>query len=153
MGKRLLLIISALVLVVDISAQEPVPLQYQEISTSQLVGKVWERVSPRSEHETVTMSFTQTAFTDSAYYSLLEKSSLRNLPYYVTNEQPTDTTFRHEYVGQERTGRYIVKFYPKANDFDYFTVVSLTDDELILFHKARDGQIPRLDSYIKYRRK
>ena len=31
----------------------------QEITTSQLVGKVWERVSPRSEHETVIMSFTE----------------------------------------------------------------------------------------------
>ena len=38
------------------------------------------------------------------------------------------------------------------NEVDYYTVISFTDDELILFHKAKPETIPGIDVYIKYRR-
>lgn len=57
-----------------------------------------------------------------------------------------------DYVGKERKGRYIVLYYPKVNDVDYYTVTSFTDDELVLFHKARPESMPSIDVYVRYER-
>ena len=54
--------------------------------------------------------------------------------------------------GQERRGRYLVVYYPKVNEVDYYTVMSFTDDELVMFHKAKPETIPGIDVYIKCKR-
>ena len=77
------------------------------------------------------MSFTETAFTDSAYNHLLEKSSTRSFDYYVTDELPSYTEFHADYVGKEREGCYIVIYNDKVKEVDYYTVMSFTDDELL----------------------
>lgn len=123
-----------------------------EISTSQLAGIRWKKISPVSERESITMMFTETHFKDSHYYSSLDKTSCRSLNYYITDELPSYNEFHMDYVGKERKGQYIVMYYPKVNDVDYFTVVSFTDEELVLFHKAVPNTIPGLDVYIKYER-
>ena len=123
-----------------------------DVSTSQLAGIKWNKVSPKSKWETITMMFTETDFTDTAYNSLLDKTSNGSLSYYITDELPSYSVFHSDYVGKERTGCYIVMYYPKVNDVDYFTVVSFTDDELVLFHKAKPDPVPGLDMYIKYER-
>ena len=123
-----------------------------DVSTSQLAGIKWKKTSPVSKRETITMMFSETNFTDSIYYSSLNKTVGNSLSYYITDELPSFSVFHSDYVGKERTGCYIVMYYPKVNDVDYFTVVSFTDDELVLFHKAKPDPVPGLDMYIKYER-
>ena len=123
-----------------------------KVRTSQLVGVKWKETLPESKWESITMSFTETAFTDSAYNHLLEKSSTRSFDYYVTDELPSYTEFHADYVGKEREGCYIVIYNDKVKEVDYYTVMSFTDDELLFYSKAKEGEIPGIDVYIKYER-
>ena len=106
-----------------------------EISTSQLVGTKWERVLPEERGASHTLMFTETTDVDSTFYDLIETYSVAYNNYYITDEQPSYTLFHADYVGKERKGSYIVFYYPKCKEVDYWTVVSLTDDELLLFPK------------------
>lgn len=123
-----------------------------KVRTSQLVGVEWKKIMPESKWESITMSFTETAFTDSAYNHLLEKSSTRSFDYYVTDELPSYTEFHADYVGKEREGCYIVIYNDKVKEVDYYTVMSFTNDELLFYRKAKEGEIPGIDVYIKYER-
>ncbi len=109
-----------------------------EIDHSQLIGTKWQRIEPVVRNVNSYMQFTETCIVDSIYYSTLEKSASGSKDYYIT--------------GQERRGRYLVVYYPKVNEVDYYTVMSFTDDELVLFHKAKPGTIPGIDVYIKCKR-
>ena len=123
-----------------------------EIDNSQLIGTKWQRIEPVVRNVNSYMQFTETCIVDSIYYSTLEKSASGSKDYYITNETPSYSVFYKNYVGQERRGRYIVVYYPKVNEVDYYTVMSFTDDELVLFHKAKPGTIPGIDVYIKCKR-
>lgn len=123
-----------------------------EISTSQLVGTKWERVLPEDRGVSHTLMFTETTVVDSTFYDLIETSSVAYNNYYITDEQPSYTLFHADYLGKERKGSYMVFYYPKCKEVDYWKVVSATDDELLFFRKATPGQIPNLDIYIKYKR-
>jgi hypothetical protein len=123
-----------------------------DISTSQLIGTKWQRIEPVVRNVNSYMQFTETCIVDSIYYSTLEKSASGSKDYYITNETPSYSVFYKNYVGQERRGRYLVVYYPKVNEVDYYTVMSFTDDELVLFHKAKPGTIPGIDVYIKCKR-
>lgn len=123
-----------------------------DISTSQLIGTKWQRIEPVVRNVNSYMQFTETCIVDSIYYSTLEKSASGSKDYYITNETPSYSVFYKNYVGQERRGRYIVVYYPKVNEVDYYTVMSFTDDELVMFHKAKPETIPGIDVYIKCKR-
>ena len=123
-----------------------------EIDNSQLIGTKWQRIEPVVRNVNSYMQFTETCIVDSIYYSTLEKSASGSKEYYITNETPSYSVFYKNDVGQERRGRYIVVYYPKVNEVDYYTVMSFTDDELVLFHKAKPGTIPGIDVYIKCKR-
>lgn len=123
-----------------------------DISTSQLIDTKWQRIEPVVRNVNSYMQFTETCIVDSIYYSTLEKSASGSKDYYITNETPSYSVFYKNYVGQERRGRYLVVYYPKVNEVDYYTVMSFTDDELVLFHKAKPGTIPGIDVYIKCKR-
>lgn len=143
--KRFIILLFGIVSSIMINAQV-------EVSTSQLAGIKWKRNSPLAKGDSITMVFTETEFTDTIYYSLLDKTSYRALNYYITDELQSYNTFHMDYVGKERKGRYIVLYYPKVNDVDYYTVTSFTDDELVLFHKARPESMPSIDVYVRYER-
>ena len=102
-----------------------------EIDHSQLIGTKWQRIEPVVRNV---------------------NSASGSKDYYITNETPSYSVFYKNYVGQERRGRYIVVYYPKVNEVDYYTVMSFTDDELVLFHKAKPETIPGIDVYIKCKR-
>ena len=123
-----------------------------EIDHSQLIGTKWQRIEPVVRNVNSYMQFTETCIVDSIYYSTLEKSASGSKEYYITNETPSYSVFYKNDVGQERRGRYLVVYYPKVNEVDYYTVMSFTDDELVLFHKAKPGTIPGIDVYIKCKR-
>jgi len=123
-----------------------------DICTSQLIGTKWQRIEPVVRNVNSYMQFTETCIVDSIYYSTLEKSASGSKDYYITNETPSYSVFYKNYVGQERRGRYLVVYYPKVNEVDYYTVMSFTDDELVLFHKAKPETIPGIDVYIKCKR-
>ena len=123
-----------------------------EIDNSQLIGTKWQRIEPVVRNVNSYMQFTETCIVDSIYYSTLEKSASGSKEYYITNETPSYSVFYKNDVGQERRGRYLVVYYPKVNEVDYYTVMSFTDDELVLFHKAKPGTIPGIDVYIKCKR-
>ena len=123
-----------------------------EIDHSQLIGTKWQRIEPVVRNVNSYMQFTETCIVDSIYYSTLEKSASGSKDYYITNETPSYSVFYKNDVGQERRGRYLVVYYPKVNEVDYYTVMSFTDDELVLFHKAKPGTIPGIDVYIKCKR-
>ncbi len=99
-----------------------------DISTSQLIGTKWQRIEPVVRNVNSYMQFTETCIVDSIYYSTLEKSASGSKDYYITNETPSYSVFYKNYVGQERRGRYLVVYYPKVNEVDYYTVMSFTDD-------------------------
>ncbi len=123
-----------------------------EISNSQLVGIKWEKTEPLVKETTSTLLFTETCYIDSTYDFTLEKSYTGSKEYYITNDLPSYLVFYKKYVGQERKGCYIVEYNSKMHEVDYYTVISFTGDELILFHKAKPETIPGIDVYIKYRR-
>ena len=123
-----------------------------EISTSQLVGTKWERVLPEERGASHTLMFTEKDYITSTRYDGEDKSYTYYNEYYITDEQPSSLECPTEYIGKERKGHYLVIYFLKDKDLDYRTVVSLTDDELLLFRKATPGQIPNLDIYIKYKR-
>ncbi len=112
-----------------------------DISTSQLIDTKWEKIISGAKYDSTTTLFTIDEMIDSTYNSLLEVSTIRSLNYYITNELPSYYKFYSKYVGQERRGRYLVVYYPKVNEVDYYTVMSFTDDE-----------IPGIDVYIKCKR-
>ena len=122
------------------------------VSRSQLCGTKWERTFPASKYSSVEIMFNDSVIVDNYYNSLLDKSVLNSFEYYITNELPSYSVFYRKYVGQERSGCYIVKYNTKVKEVDYYIVVSLTEKELVLYHRATPGQIPNLDTYIKYRR-
>jgi hypothetical protein len=123
-----------------------------EINNTQLAGTKWEEVEPVVRNINSYIQFTETCITDSIYYSTLEKSYSGSKEYYITNEIPSYSVFYKNLVGQDRKGRYIVVYNPKVNEVDYYTIVSFTDDELVLFHKAKPETIPGIDVYIKCKR-
>lgn len=143
--KKIFLIALSFILPFKIMAQV-------KISTSQLVGTKWERIEPVSKWETNRAMFSEKRFSDTSYNELLNNSITRSLEYYITDEIPVKNKFTRTNVGKERKGKYIVLYYPKIKEVDYLTVISLTDTELILFHKAKPNAIPAIDVYLKYKK-
>ena len=54
--------------------------------------------------------------------------------YYLSDVKPT--SFDHSKVGKVTKGSYLVKYYEKSKEMSYFKIVSLTNNNLKLFHKA-----------------
>lgn len=127
-----------------------------DIKTSQLLGKKWERVLPAqmTKGDTIFLEFTETRIVISDYYRRQEEDRFLQLlrDYYITDKLPSYSEFKRKYVGKERKGCYIVFYNDKVNEIDYWTVLSLTDDELVLYHKAYPGAVPNRDIKIVYKR-
>ena len=122
------------------------------VSRSQLCGTKWERTFPTSKYSSVEIMFNDSVIVDNYYNRLLDKRVLNSFEYYITDKLPSYSIFYRKYVGQERTGCYIVEYNSKVKRVDYYIVVSLTEKELVLYHRATPGQIPNIDTYIRYRR-
>ena len=146
--KKNIILLLCVVSVLSSSAQTST----MEISTSQLVGTKWERVLPEDKGVSIFAMFTKTSLNENIHYELIAKSHSISNDYYITDEPPSYSLFHADYVGKDRKGHYIVFYYPIDKEVDYWKVVSATDDELLFFRKAKPGQIPNLDIYIKYKR-
>lgn len=72
--------------------------------------------------------------------------------YYISDEEPDRSSFNFDNVGVNSKGKYLVIYNKKLDEKDYYTIMSFTNDELVLFHKAKENTIPNLDVYITYKR-
>ena len=122
------------------------------ISKSQLCGTRWEQTFPSSKYSSDEIMFKDSVIVDNVYFRSMDERVMNSFEYYITDKLPSYSVFYRKYVGQERTGCYIVEYNSKVKRVDYYIVVSLTEKELVLYHRATPGQIPNLDTYIKYRR-
>lgn len=125
-----------------------------EISNSQLMGKKWERVLPVQiiEGDTTIITFTK-EYLENYHYRINHNDVFQfKHKYYITDAEPSYVQFANENVGKERKGRYIVFYNAKVNSIDFYTVMSLTDNELVLHHKALPKSIPKIDMTIVYKR-
>ena len=71
--------------------------------------------------------------------------------YYISDVEPTDI-FEQANVGVNRKGKYIILYNDKTKEVEYYTVISASDEELVLFHKANKNAIPNLDALITYKK-
>ena len=131
------------------------------VSTSQLNGTEWELVSRTilneelypDEGDVTTVTFTMSAYCDSCYYGLIDMDRVLRYSYYISNTIPSYTYFDNTKVGVNSIGKYIVEYNDIRNEVDYYTILSFNNDEMLLFHKAKEGTIPGYDVYVKYKRK
>lgn len=72
--------------------------------------------------------------------------------YYISNTIPSYTCFDRSKVGVNSIGKYIVEYNDIRNEVDYYTIISFNNDEMVWFHKAKEGTIPGYDVYVKYKR-
>lgn len=130
------------------------------VSTSQLNGTEWQLVSRTISGETLypedgdvtTVKYNMSSYSDSCYYGMIEMDRVFQRPYYISDTEPSYTYFDRSKVGVNATGKYIVDYNDKINEVDYWTVISFNTDEMVLFHKAKEGYIPGLDVYRTLRR-
>lgn len=94
--------------------------------------------------------FNMSSYSDSTYFSILDKSSVIQHPYYISDIEPCDYSFDKSKVGVNAKGKYIVFYNEKCDEVDYYTVMSFTDEEMVFFHKNKVDYIP--DVYITFKR-
>ena len=129
-----------------------------QISTDQLDDSRWDVVlrTIRNKKEIPnrvnTWIFNMSSYSDSTYFSVLDKSSVIQHPYYMSDIEPCDYSFDKSKVGVNAKGKYIVFYNEKCDEVDYYTVMSFTDDKMVLFRKAKKDQVPNLDVYITFKR-
>lgn len=70
----------------------------------------------------------------------------------MSDIEPCDYSFDKSNVGVNDEGKYIVVYNEKTDEVDYYTVMSFTDEEMVLFRKAKKDQVPNLDVYITFKR-
>ena len=127
-----------------------------QISTNQLDNTQWETVlrTIRGQEETPntvnTWIFNMSSYCADIYFPILKKTATGKFPYYISDEEPCDYSFDKSKVGVNAKGKYIVYYNEKRDAVDYYTVISFTDDEMVLFHKNKEYNIP--DVYITLKR-
>ena len=99
-----------------------------------------------------TWDFNMSSYSSSMYLPTLKKTSIWLFQYYVSDIEPCDYSFDKSNVGVNDEGKYIVVYNEKTDEVDYYTVMSFTDDEMVLFRKAKKEQVPNLDVYITFKR-
>ena len=129
-----------------------------QISTNQLDDTQWEIVlrTVRGEEELPNRvniwKFNMSSYTSSMYLPTLNKTSIWQFQYYISDIEPCDYSFDKSKVGVNAKGKYIVTYNEKTDVVDYYTVMSFTEDEIVLFRKAKKDQVPNLDVYITFKR-
>lgn len=129
-----------------------------QISTKQLDNTQWEIVlrtimgKEEIPNRVNTWDFNMSSYSSSMYLPTLKKTSIWLFQYYVSDIEPCDYSFDKSNVGVNHEGKYIVVYNKKTDEVDYYTVMSFTDDEMVLFRKAKKEQVPNLDVYITFKR-
>ena len=129
-----------------------------QISTKQLDNTKWEIVlrtimgKEEIPNRVNTWDFNMSSYSSSMYLPTLKKTSIWLFQYYVSDIEPCDYSFDKSNVGVNYEGKYIVVYNKKTDEVDYYTVMSFTDDEMVLFRKAKKEQVPNLDVYITFKR-
>lgn len=129
-----------------------------QISTNQLDNTQWEIVlrTVRGEEELPNRvniwKYNMSSYTSSMYLPTLKKTSIWQFQYYISDIEPCDYSFDKSKVGVNAKGKYIVTYNEKTDVVDYYTVMSFTEDEIVLFRKAKKDQVPNLDVYITFKR-
>ena len=129
-----------------------------QISTNLLDDTQWEIVlrTVRGEEELPNRvniwKFNMSSYTSSMYLPTLNKTSIWQFQYYISDIEPCDYSFDKSKVGVNAKGKYIVTYNEKTDVVDYYTVMSFTEDEIVLFRKAKKDQVPNLDVYITFKR-
>ncbi len=126
------------------------------ISTKQLDGTQWKVVSRTIKdkkevpNETHTIKFSMSVLSDSIIFPNRKVMGFQK-QYYISDVEPTDI-FEQANVGVNRKGKYIILYNDKTKEVEYYTVISASDEELVLFHKANKNAIPNLDALITYKK-
>lgn len=150
-------ILKSLLLIASFLATTMCNAQVQ-ISTKQLDNTQWEIVlrtimgKEEIPNRVNTWDFNMSSYSSSMYLPTLKKTSIWLFQYYVSDIEPCDYSFDKSNVGVNREGKYIVVYNKKTDEVDYYTVMSFTDDEMVLFRKAKKEQVPNLDVYITFKR-
>lgn len=150
-------ILKSLLLIASFLATTMCNAQVQ-ISTKQLDNTKWEIVlrtimgKEEIPNRVNTWDFNMSSYSSSMYLPTLKKTSIWLFQYYVSDIEPCDYSFDKSNVGVNYEGKYIVVYNKKTDEVDYYTVMSFTDDEMVLFRKAKKEQVPNLDVYITFKR-
>ena len=150
-------ILKSLLLIASFLATTMCNAQVQ-ISTKQLDNTKWEIVlrtimgKEEIPNRVNTWDFNMSSYSSSMYLPTLKKTSIWLFQYYVSDIEPCDYSFDKSNVGVNYEGKYIVVYNEKTDEVDYYTVMSFTDDEMVLFRKAKKEQVPNLDVYITFKR-
>jgi hypothetical protein len=150
-------ILKSLLLIASFLATTMCNAQVQ-ISTKQLDNTQWEIVlrtimgKEEIPNRVNTWDFNMSSYSSSMYLPTLKKTSIWLFQYYVSDIEPCDYSFDKSNVGVNYEGKYIVVYNKKTDEVDYYTVMSFTDDEMVLFRKAKKEQVPNLDVYITFKR-
>ena len=129
-----------------------------QIFTKQLDNTQWEIVlrtimgKEEIPNRVNTWDFNMSSYSSSMYLPTLKKTSIWLFQYYVSDIEPCDYSFDKSNVGVNDEGKYIVVYNEKTDEVDYYTVMSFTDEEMVLFRKAKKDQVPNLDVYITFKR-
>ena len=150
-------ILKSLLLIASFLATTMCNAQVQ-ISTKQLDNTKWEIVlrtimgKEEIPNRVNTWDFNMSSYSSSMYLPTLKKTSIWLFQYYVSDIEPCDYSFDKSNVGVNYEGKYIVVYNKKTDEVDYYTVMSFTDEEMVLFRKAKKDQVPNLDVYITFKR-
>ncbi len=150
-------ILKSLLLIASFLATTMCNAQVQ-ISTKQLDNTKWEIVlrtimgKEEIPNRVNIWDFNMSSYSSSMYLPTLKKTSIWLFQYYVSDIEPCDYSFDKSNVGVNYEGKYIVVYNKKTDEVDYYTVMSFTDDEMVLFRKAKKEQVPNLDVYITFKR-
>lgn len=150
-------ILKSLLLIASFLATTMCNAQVQ-ISTKQLDNTKWEIVlrtimgKEEIPNRVNTWDFNMSSYSSSMYLPTLKKTSIWLFQYYVSDIEPCDYSFDKSNVGVNDEGKYIVVYNEKTDEVDYYTVMSFTDEEMVLFRKAKKDQVPNLDVYITFKR-
>lgn len=150
-------ILKSLLLIASFLATTMCNAQVQ-IFTKQLDNTQWEIVlrtimgKEEIPNRVNTWDFNMSSYSSSMYLPTLKKTSIWLFQYYVSDIEPCDYSFDKSNVGVNDEGKYIVVYNEKTDEVDYYTVMSFTDEEMVLFRKAKKDQVPNLDVYITFKR-
>ena len=142
-------ILKSLLLIASFLATTMCNAQVQ-ISTKQLDITKWEIVlrtimgKEEIPNRVNTWDFNMSSYSSSMYLPTLKKTSIWLFQYYVSDIEPCDYSFDKSNVGVNYEGKYIVVYNKKTDEVDYYTVMSFTDDEMVLFRKAKKEQAQTL---------
>lgn len=148
-------ILKSLLLIASLFATTMCNAQVQ-ISTNQLDNTRWEtalrtiRGKNETPNEVNTWTFNMSSYSADIYFPILKKTATGKFPYYISDIEPCDYSFDKSKVGVNAKGKYIVYYNKKRDEVDYYTVMSFTDEEMVLFYKNKVDYIP--DVYITFKR-